>query len=499
MSIWYNDPQPQQRINRLPASAFVVGGIPPKTAVAAAIAMACVLAAHPAEGEPRRIQPFQGRSQIAPLTLTYGQQPPRIDAMPRVQAQTIRISWPEDREPRLQYKNQQPERRYIVAQTLVYGQQPPIVGPLSVLEMAIVRASWEPPFQYPPELEWIAAVNIPAVVNNPPYPGAMTLSRPIAWEAAFRYPESEPNSASWNVPAAQNYISPNATPWWIGAAWREPFPDIQFSGGFAPAVTSDQPPVCGALSPTELSLLRASWEPARPEPPALVKIAPLTLVYGQQPPAVGSLSVAQLSIVGREPTWWPAQSENDNAGWNAPFVVPTFVPAARFQMHILAEAAWWNAQSENENAAWNAAVVSQPVPFAPQRHIVRSLWEPPFLFPQQLEYNAGWNVPAIVSPFTPSAKLRGHILTAWRPEDPRAQGWRWIVQPGVAIVETDALTGIVRIVPRLAGIVTVSSKLSANEEAIERLKGIVISGPRLVGVVQIVPRFGGKIIIRPVS
>src|SRR6267378_2447559 len=121
MSIWYNDPQPQQRINRLPASAFVVGDVPPKRAVAAAVAMACVLASWPAEGEPRPIQPMQGRSQIAPLTLTYGQQPPRIDPLPRVQAQTIRISWPEDREPRLQYNNQQPERRYIVAQTLVYG------------------------------------------------------------------------------------------------------------------------------------------------------------------------------------------------------------------------------------------------------------------------------------------------------------------------------------------------------------------------------------------
>lgn len=460
MGIWRNDPQPVQLPPRVPASALTTGSQPPRNAVAGAIAMACILASWPAQGEPRPIQPIQGRSQIAPLTLVYGQQPPRIDPMPEVQARVAIASWPEDREPRLQFNNQQPERRYVVAQTLKYGSQPPVAGPLTTIELNIAVRSWDSPFQSPPQLE---------------------------------------GTAGWNIPVAAAAQVPFAR---ITVGWPTSDQYGQKSSQIAPLtlVYGDQPPVAGALSPAELGTFVRSWEPPRSEPPQLVKIAPLTLLYGQQPPVVGALSVTQLSIIGVESAWWPAQSENDNAGWNVPIAAQTFLPAARFQSHILVEAPWWNAQSENENAAWNVAVVSQPTPFTPQLHVGRS-WDPPFLFPQELEFNAGWNVPAIVSPFIPNFKLQGQLLAAWRPADPRAPGWRNIVQPGAAvlIVETDALTGTVRIVPRLVGIVAVLAELSGTDQAVERFEGLVSSSPRLIGVVGVVPRLGGKIIIRPVS
>lgn len=343
--------------------------------------------------------PTQKPLNVAPLTLAYGQQPPNVGPLPRVQAQTIIASWPDAGEPRLQFKNQQPERRYIVALSLVYGQQPPIAGPLSVQEMAIARTSWEPPFQFPQELEGIAAVYIPPVVNNPPPFSPQQHVVRFAWEPPFVYPESEANSAGWNVPVvAQSYLGPNQVPWWIGASWRDPLLDIQYSGGFVPsAAVGDQPPVVGSLSATEMAIARWSWEPARPEPPALIKVAPLTLAYGQQAPNVGPLPQLVYIVAQTPAIWWPSQSEPDNAHWNVP-VVSAYAAYTRQQDAIVR--AWlvdWSAQSEADTAGWNfpPAVVNNPPTFARLQFqvLAPAIWWPS----QSASPNASWNILAALT------------------------------------------------------------------------------------------------------
>lgn len=406
MANFYPAPEPRQTYPKVlpvtqgaqPKPAGPLGG---SVSVLSAIGVWATLAAVP--------MPTQKPLNVAPLTLVYGQQPPRIDPSPKVQARVVIASWPEAGEPRLQFKNQQPERRYIAPLTLTYGQQPPTAGPLSVQEMAIARSSWEPPFVFPQELEGIAAVCVPPVVNNPP---PRTLDQSIVrqtWEPAFQYPESEPNSASWNVPVvAQSFLPANETAWWIGAAWREPFGDIQFSGTFLPLTLSvDQPPIIGELTTAIMATTRGSWEPARAEPPRPVAIAPLSLTYGQQPTAYARLQDAILRAWVLD---WSAQSEGDTAAWNVPI-----------------------------------AIVNNPPPFAPQSHIVRMLWEPPFLYPESEANNAGWNIPAIVSPFTPFARLKHQLLAPaiWWPAQSASPNAAWNIGAAVAaltraIAQSDA-------------------------------------------------------------
>jgi hypothetical protein len=87
---------------------------------------------------------------IAPLTLTYGSQPPvqaPLSAANRVSLQ----AWPLDLEPRLGRPNDQRVR--IAPLTLVYGNTPAPHGPLSPTLLSILARSWQPADPFPPPLE----------------------------------------------------------------------------------------------------------------------------------------------------------------------------------------------------------------------------------------------------------------------------------------------------------------------------------------------------------
>lgn len=345
MGIFRSDPQPVQLTPHVPASALTTGSQPPRIASQLAMAMAVVGMAWPQPGEPHPIQPLQGRSQIAPLTLVYGQQPPRIDAMPRVQFNTVlRVSWPEDKEPRLQFNNEQPDRRYVAPLTLVYGSQPPVTGPLS----SVAARSWDPVLQIPNRQTRSAAWDVPVTVSSVPFFRAPVLWTPADWSAQ-KGPQFAPLTLVYGdqppllVRSPRAFDTPSVLPQRpIGsAAW-----DV-------PAVISSQVPFVRqavVYVPIDWSAQRGS------------QIAPLLLVYGQQPPVNGNITPAELNELVR--SWdvtWSAQSQAANAGWNVP------------------------------------PIVSQPIPFVRQRHAILYAWQPPFFYAESDPNNAGWNTTVLVA------------------------------------------------------------------------------------------------------
>lgn len=350
MANFYPAPEPRQAYPKLlpvtqgaqPRPAGPLGG----SAVAlSAIGVWSALAAVP--------MPIQKPLTVAPVTLVYGQQPPRIDPMPKVQAQVVRASWPEANEPRLQFNDQQPERRYIVPLTLVYGSQPPLVGPLSVVETNIAVRSWDAARQEPPALIGSAAWNIPAVApafvpfvrqgqpaalidwgaqkstsivpltftyGDQPLSDAKRVARHLAWRAwdvLFVQPPQPIGTAAWNVP---------------------------------PIIVSGVP-----FTPLPGSIL-ASWQ-IDWRAQSAGKIAPLTLVYGQQPPSQGALIVPQITAILAPAPTWGAQSEPDNAHWNVPIIIAQ-VPF--FRSPIPYAAIDWSAQRGSQVAPLTLTYGQQP-------------------------------------------------------------------------------------------------------------------------------------------
>lgn len=87
---------------------------------------------------------------IAPLTFTYGNQPPVQPPLSRTNAGIIVAAWPADLEPRLGRPNA--ERTRIAPLTFVYGSSPTPRGPLSSAQWRLITGTWEPPFISPPSL-----------------------------------------------------------------------------------------------------------------------------------------------------------------------------------------------------------------------------------------------------------------------------------------------------------------------------------------------------------
>lgn len=180
IGIYRHDPQPTQRRRFVPIPAQ--GDQPPRRTIA--LSMAVILASWPTGLEH---PPRQGRRDVVPLTLTYGNQPPRIRPRfswysPESQPQQPRkliaativvaehptftrlpaallISW--NAEPnRAQY------RRGIAPLALVYGDQPPPYQPSQI--RALIRERWE--FPPPRHIRRAQFVPIEAVAAGGPFP-----------------------------------------------------------------------------------------------------------------------------------------------------------------------------------------------------------------------------------------------------------------------------------------------------------------------------------------
>lgn len=391
MGIFRSDPQPVQLTPHVPASALTTGSQPPRIASQLAMAMAVVGMAWPQAGEPHPIQPMQGRSQIAPLTLVYGQQPPIAGPLSVTETAIAVLSW----EPA---RSEPPKLIGSAAWNAPVVILP--VGPITPQEMAVVRSAWEPPAPIPPFPVKIAPLTL-VYGQAPPVDGPLTETElniaiaPLAWWP----PQNARPSAAWNIPPIAAGVPFTPLPLNIVGSWQ------------------------------------TDW---RAQSAGL--IAPLTLVYGQQPPVQGPLTVPSLTAILSPRDIWTSQSEPDNAHWNVP-PISAFLSFARLPQSVLAAwlppdsgaqsrgpiapltlaygqqpplvgaitpaelnevvRAWdsfWAAQSQAPNAAWNIpAVVNNPIPRVPQQHGVRYSWEPPFQFPQTLLGPAAWNFVAIIS------------------------------------------------------------------------------------------------------
>jgi len=212
--------------------------------MAAIAAMWWVAAAIPA--------PVQGTRVIVPLTLTYGQQPPK-QLIQWGDLQSILAFWPADGEPRLTPQG----RRDIVPLTLRYGQQPPLRRPSDTI------------FVIPWQVDWSA--------------------------------QSEADNASWNIPVvsqlpafrrdsvAQVFLDWLAQRAFISTAWVAP-----------PVVSQPSPFRRDPLSPTWFEPGRVQWRRY-----TLVDEPIPSVVPGQAPKVV--LWPAFDSV---------AQTMADNAAWN---------------------------------------------------------------------------------------------------------------------------------------------------------------------------------------
>lgn len=348
MGIYYNPPQPPMASNAgtppephapIPSQ----GNQPPFRQVAAAVMMASVLAAWPADAEPRLQFPNNQQRKIAPLTLAFEPQPPQIGTSQATQ-RVIYASWPSDLEPRLSLPN---NRQVSIAPlTFTYGSQPPIVGTRPVTSGQLI-GSW--PLDFEPRL--IAPnntrVNIAPLTllygDQPPLIASLTrtdLETIDIWPQPDWPSQNASRSLAWYVPPIpvitdQPY---RAFPYGlILAGWSadlEPRlnrPNDQ-QQKIAPLTLTygDAPTPRGALTPTQLQIITA-WpldlEPRLGRPNDRQQtIVPLTFVYGDAPNPRGPLSTPTLVAIITPAQTWAAQTFAKNAAWNVTGVVPATSP-----------------------------------------------------------------------------------------------------------------------------------------------------------------------------
>jgi len=285
-NVYRFDPPPVQRAPYAPIPAQ--GNQPPRCTCAAM--MACVLASWPTGLEH---QPKQRPLTVAPLTLTYGSQPPKVP-LPGGNAQLLVLARAWD--PPAPAPTQRPLT--VAPLTLAYGSQPP--SPVEDLtDLYTVLQTWPPAWypaqRAPPVAGFVGAV----VVPDQPTPSATTLTcilRP-AWEPPVPAQPVRVLVAPLTLTYG-NQPPPRVSPVTAGLiidSWRPdaPLPARPTPLPQAPAVVPVTPPSTAALA----VLLRSAWDPPAPPPVQRpLTSAPLALVYGNQPPPRASSATAALII-----------------------------------------------------------------------------------------------------------------------------------------------------------------------------------------------------------
>jgi hypothetical protein len=202
---------------------------------------------------------------IAPLLLTYGQQPIPQPPLSVLELNAIVATWVQTWDAQSAPKN-------------AAWNVPPILSAVAYAPLPkLIWTAWEPPFVAPPRPVTIVTLTLPTG-QQPPLTAA-ALARQFAAAVAAWTPEAPPpppllRSIAWNVIPAQ--VPSTELPALIWRAWEEPF-------------------------------IR---------PPGRVSIAPLTLVYGAQPRPQSPLALQKL--VSAVAAWiqdWGPQKGPYNAAW----------------------------------------------------------------------------------------------------------------------------------------------------------------------------------------
>jgi hypothetical protein len=398
MGIFYNPPPPPtaSTAGTLPEPHVPIGtqgSEPPRRSIA--LLMVAVLASWPQDLEPRLGKPNNERTTIAPLTLTYGQQPPLVGTSVPADYELVLASWPPDLEPRFSWPNH--VRQTIAPLTLPRGDPPPVVG-ASAIDEAVIIASW--PLDLEPRLARPNNARVSIAPLTLTYGTQPSPQPPLAGPAFAAI-------SAWPQPAWSSQAAPKSLAWFV-------------------------PPGTAPYTPYPYAVIGASW-PADLEP-RLTRpndrrqtIVTLTLPTGTSPPPQPPLGLAELvTIVGSWPTSWDAQSGGKNAAWNvppllvslpytplprliwqaweppwiqppAPVVIAPLTlvygaqppPAAGLSSSDITAlvASWattWDAQTAPKSAAWNVPPILVQVPYAVLPQAIRSAWEPPWIQPQRL-------------------------------------------------------------------------------------------------------------------
>jgi hypothetical protein len=288
-SAWADAPRCEARATRIAPLTLTYGDQPVPTSPLSQ-PKATAIASWPADA---------WTAQSAPLSLAWNV-PPNSFPKPAFPYALILSTWPADLEPRLTRPNDQQQK--IAPLTLTYGDQ---VSPLKDIQVRSAAA-------------WIVTSDPPAAQKNAwnapviaavPYTAA---PRTIwtAWDASWVQPPKPVAIAPLTLPRGD---SPPPVPMFapvfqiIGRAWPldlEPRLDSAniTHGRVAPITLSygQQPP--RFTIERRLATVLASWpqdlEPRLCRPNDLrVGIAPLTLIYGQAPPCRSALPPAQLAAM----------------------------------------------------------------------------------------------------------------------------------------------------------------------------------------------------------
>lgn len=284
MGIFYNPPPPAGRTAVTPPEPHVpIGtqGTPPPR-YTTVLMLAAVLASWPADLEPRLQRPNDQRVKIAPLTFTYGAQPPPIAPLAVAELTQIvsawAVTWDAQTAPKNAAWNVPPivafvphttppaliwsawEPPFIRPQTLVSiapltlpsGNQPSPQPPLSTIELAQIVASWPP--DVGPSFPWTKPPSIigtfPTVTQPQPQAAlsVLELAQTVGtWAQTWDAQTAAPNAA-WNVPPLPSTFVPSAG--WqtaIWTAWLEPDVRRPSPVNIAPTIPAPAPPTTGAL------------------------------------------------------------------------------------------------------------------------------------------------------------------------------------------------------------------------------------------------------------
>jgi hypothetical protein len=183
-------------------------------------------------------------------------------------------------------------------------------------------------------------------------------------------------------------------------------------------------PAAGAPTPISRAVsqaIRATWDsqPSWSSQHAAL-VAPLTLIYGQQPPPWNG-AAAMANILATPPLIWSAQDAPPNAGWN--FIPPAVNQPTPISIAALMaiRSAWPVEAWSTQRAPWLAPLTltygQQPPTYslAPQA-ATRAAWDVPPWVAQSAADNAGWNASAVIPQVpAPSKVVLSSIISAWAP------------------------------------------------------------------------------------
>ncbi len=315
-------PQPQQAGPFVPIP--VQGQQPPFIGQSLAQTMAILVAAWPTGMEPGLPQPDFHKARIAPLTLTYGQQPPPPYGMldEDVICWVNRTWQPPDPPPQRDLKRTAPL-------ALVYGDQPPVVSGTADVDIGsqIWTQAWQPPPPQPQqEKKNLAPLTL--VYGDQPPRIASQWQIAGAWKSSDFYEQQEQGIAAL-IPVLVVQPPFVAYPMSIVAAWQDAGGILPRPVAIAPlTLTYGQQPPLLAGHLVRQRVIRENWEPGPPLPtlPQLKYQAPLALVYGQQPPRYSINGMMNLVASNQPPYPPPVQRKNNlTASGAANFPSPYYI------------------------------------------------------------------------------------------------------------------------------------------------------------------------------